>query len=511
MAESGALAGGPLGDLRAWDLELRARADRRILVAALAVALVADVVWRSGLGTFSGALLVFMVAGALAVSGRVTNPQAIGLLTGALLLGMWLALRASPWLLGPDLAAVAGLLTLAASFAQRGDRGLLDMTIPGALARGVHAGAHGVAALPFAAAALRQAPMATDRLRIRWREVLWGVLVAAPVVATLVALLASADAVFASLFRVDLRLEQALDHLVALAVGFLAMCGLLRAASAVPLPGLPPLRPRLGPVEATIVLGSVCATFGMFAAAQLVALSEGGRRVIETSGLTYAEYARSGFFQLSAVAAITLIVVLSLRALTDVSVPKARRRFVPLSVLALALTTAVVFVAVRRMNLYEAAYGLTMLRLYVKLFSLWIGGVMVLVALWLLGIGRSRHWVPSASVALGLVGLLLLNVFNPEAIVVRRNVAHAVRTGRFDPVYATSLSPDAVPALVALLPRLDPPDRRATIERLCTNAIDDGGNGWASWNGSRRAAVAAKSGLCSTGVVAEKGAASPRR
>ena len=57
-------------------------------------------------------------------------------------------------------------------------------------------------------------------------------------------------------------------------------------------------------------------------------------------------------------------------------------------------------------------------------------------------------------VAAGLVALLALNVANPEALVVRHNVAFAERTGRFDPLYLTDLSDDAVPALVDALPRL---------------------------------------------------------
>jgi len=86
-----------------------------------------------------------------------------------------------------------------------------------------------------------------------------------------------------------------------------------------------------------------------FAVAQLVALSEGGRRVIQTAGLTHAEYARTGLFQLLAVAAITLAIVLSLRAALDQPDPRIRRRFAVLAEVTVVLTLVVVFVAVRRL------------------------------------------------------------------------------------------------------------------------------------------------------------------
>jgi hypothetical protein len=314
-------------------------------------------------------------------------------------------------------------------------------------------------------------------------------------VAVLATLLASADVVFASMFRLDLDLPAFLGHVIAGMAGFVLLAGILRAASA-DLP-ITPAGPagRLGPVEVGMVLGSVATLFGAFAAAQLVALSEGGRRVIETAGLTYAQYARSGFFQLVAVAVIVLPVVLGVRALADPERARTGRVFVPLAEVCIALTLVVVLVALMRMRLYERTYGLTMLRLYVAIFSVWIGIVFVLTALWIAGLGRRRHWVPSLGVILGLAGLLALNALNPEALVVRRNVAHAEATGRFDHAYVKSLSSDAIPTLLASLDRLGGEDRAQILAGLCGRGPTADG-GWASWNRSRIAAAASLSAAC---------------
>ena len=75
----------------------------------------------------------------------------------------------------------------------------------------------------------------------------------------------------------------------------------------------------------------------------------------------------------------------------------------------------------------------------------------------------------------GLVALLALNVVNPEAVTVRHNVDFAQRSGKVDALYLTELSDDAVPALVASLPRLDPLARQQLLDHLCQPRRDESG------------------------------------
>jgi len=90
--------------------------------------------------------------------------------------------------------------------------------------------------------------------------------------------------------------------------------------------------------------------------------------------------------------------------------------------------------------------------------------------------------------------VLALNVVNPEALVVRHNVAHAERKGGFDTDYAGRLSADAVPTLVASLPRLDEDARGAVLAELC--ATRPRRAGWLSYNGGVAAAVEARNRAC---------------
>jgi hypothetical protein len=253
----------------------------------------------------------------------------------------------------------------------------------------------------------------------------------------------------------------------------------------------------LGVVEATTVLAGLVAVFAAFAVAQVVAAVRGAAYVERTAGLSYAEYARKGFFQLLAVATITLAVLLALRAATDLAAAGAgaRLRFFALSESAVVLTLVVVVVAVRRLRLYENAYGLTMLRLCSLLFAFWIAAVFVLLAFSLGGAWRHRAWLAPAAMILAVGSLLAINLANPEAIVVRRNVDRYERTGKLDLYYLEGLSDDAVPQIVRSLDRLTPADDAELRAWLCSGEHHASGGFWA-YNASRDAAIEARLQVC---------------
>lgn len=474
------------------DLSVEQRADWRVFAVTAAVAVGTDAAVRSGVASFMGAALVLLVAASMAATRRFINPQAMGLAAGAAVFGAFLMVRTSPWLLPLDIMAIGGLLVAAASFGRGGS--ILHLSIPGAVNRAAHALAHGLAAPVFLTGVRSDDPMT----RTRALPVLRGVGLAVPLLVVLGVLLASADAVFASLFD-GWDPTTAIVHAVLFGIGAWGMAGLVRVMSAAPPRDLPYLRPRLGATEMTIVLGSVVALFAAFSAAQVVALAGGGRHVIETAGLTYAEYARDGFFQLLAVAAITLGMLVGLRAVVDPEDAPTHRRFVALAETIVVLTLFIVLVALRRLGLYDHTFGLTMLRLYSQLFAVWIAVVFVLLGARVAGVLPQRHWfLPLATVA-GLALLLGLNAVNPEAIVVRHNVDHAAHTGRFDPAYLAELSDDAVPALVDALPRLDPAARGQVVASICRPPSTEF-VGWAAFNASRHSAADARRRACGVEV-----------
>jgi hypothetical protein len=135
-------------------------------------------------------------------------------------------------------------------------------------------------------------------------------------VLVVVVLLVSADAVFASLFDVG-DVGSVIQTLFWFVVGVFGVADLLRLASTDRGELSVARHHPLNALTVGTVLVSLVVVYGTFAITQAVTLTGGARRVLRTEGLSYAEYARTGFFQLLAVAAITWMVLAGLRALTD--------------------------------------------------------------------------------------------------------------------------------------------------------------------------------------------------
>ena len=117
---------------------------------------------------------------------------------------------------------------------------------------------------------------------------------------------------------------------------------------------------------------------------------------------------------------------------------------------------------------------MTMLRLWVIGAAVWMGGVLVMGALRNLGAGGARDWLIGGAVTLAFLLVLLANVFDVEAFVVRHNVGRAVSGSTLDLVYVASLSDDAVPAIGdAIQHAASSSERRSLRTALhCTDRAD---------------------------------------
>jgi hypothetical protein len=271
-------------------------------------------------------------------------------------------------------------------------------------------------------------------------------------------------------------------QLVLVVIGAIGTAGLLHVASTSPGEAVPGPGRRLGTTEWTVVLGGVVGLFVLFAGAQVVALSDGGHRVLATEGLTYAEYARAGYFQLLAVAGLTAALLLGLGTIADRAT--AGRRFTVLAEVAVGLTLVILLVAVRRLGLYEDAYGWTMLRLMVKASAVWLAVAFVLLGLRLAGTRADRAWLLPAVTVTGLLVLLGLNLMDPEAVVARHNLDRGASGRELDSWYLGGLSDDAVPVVAG---------SAAARDQLCTG--DEPGTGL-FWNRSVSRAADARARVC---------------
>ncbi|MCT9010201.1 DUF4153 domain-containing protein [Streptomyces sp. NPDC054766] len=232
---------------------------------------------------------------------------------------------------------------------------------------------------------------------------------------------------------------------------------------------VPAGRPR-NRVEWALPLIVLTVLFAAFNAVQLAVLFGGYDAVLKKTGQTYAEYARQGFWQLLVVTLLTLLVVVfALRwAPRDDASDHKLVRGVLGTLCGLALV--VVASAVRRMDMYVEAYGLTRLRVSVVAGELWLGLVIVLIMA--AGVWGAR-WLPRAVAASAAAGVLAFGLMSPDSLIAERNVQRYEDTGKFDLLYARDLSADAVPAL----DKLKEPMRSCVLRSIA----DDLGRDDAPW------------------------------
>jgi hypothetical protein len=133
--------------------------------------------------------------------------------------------------------------------------------------------------------------------------------------------------------------------------------------------------------------------------------------------------------------------------------------------LALLLMLGVVLAsAFQRLRLYQAEFGWTEQRLFVVAFLAWLGATLAWFAFTVLR-GRRERFAFGPMLA-GLIMLAGLHVLNPDAWIVRRNLAHARAGHHFDAAYAARLSADAFPTLAAAWKEFDPVQRAIIAARF---------------------------------------------
>ncbi|MFE4372404.1 DUF4153 domain-containing protein [Streptomyces sp. NPDC056835] len=470
-----------------WLTEIQPRAAAPIRVATLWSVLASAVLSALLLGAGLGLnLLIVAVPAALAAcfaaraAGRRPRPWTLVWALGGIALLAVPALRDAGL---PTFLAVVSALALG-SLALHGCRTwpgvvLGPLGLLGSVGPGTVWGWHGLRA---------RAGGSRDRVM----PVVRAVAVAAALLIVFGTLFANADAAFADLLgqlSPDVSVGDGPWRFVLFVVGFV---GALAAAHTAAAPlrwdriTVRPGRAR-GRMEWALPLIVLNLLFAAFITIQLAVLFGGYDKILRETGLTYAEYARQGFWQLLWATLLVLVVI----GLARRWAPRSGARDATLvrAVLGVlcALTLVVVAAALRRMDLYVDAYGLTRLRVSVAAVELWLGVVIVLI---LVAGAIGGRWLPRAVAASAGAAVLAFGLISPDALVAERNVQRYERSQKIDIDYFQDLSADAAPAL----DRLPEPLRSCALAGIDRN-LGDASEPWyaTSWSESRaREIVAAR-------------------
>ena len=322
--------------------------------------------------------------------------------------------------------------------------------------------------------------------------VLRGIAIAIPLLLIFGTLLTSADASFESLVNslFDLNVTEIIRMLLWLPVCTLIGGGiLLRMLSKAETTEFQYNNDgfSLGLIETSIILGLLNMLFFTFIAVQFAYFFGGTTTLSGVPDLSMANYARRGFFELVTVSLLLLPLLLAIHWLSENN-SKSRPPLVTILSASLVLMLfAVMASAMHRMSLYQATFGLTELRLYTSAFMGWLA----LVFAWFLKtvlFGNRSRFAFGAMIA-GFMVIAVMDVSNPDALIVRVNTARHAVNRPVDINYLVSLSTDAVPALVALLPTMDKPTSSYTIMQLACKLETKKSRNWRSWNWSTHSAL----------------------
>ena len=521
MTNTQTLAGAaPLTGHRTWSGRpdaARGALARSVLMHALALGVEADLLLRQGLVGLGFPLWVALVAlSAFSLanqSDRVLPRESAAWLAAAIGFASAMAWRDAEHLQALDFLAVLLALGMAGVSLGAPRLALLAPRLRDTVWAGASqllAIAAGPAPLLFSDEALSvPRPETQGRLRSAVRATL----IALPLLLVFGALLRGADPVFASLLALpDVDVDVVVSHIVLTGFFGWVVAGWARGAL------LADLTRRRAPdrlpfslemLDVTTALGGLIVLFAAFVATQLGWFFGGEAFLQARTGLTAAEYARQGFFQMVVVVLLVVPVLLGTRAALRPGKDLERRHTV-LSLPLLLLLAAMIMSGVLRMRLYVQYYGLTVERVDTLVFMGWLVIVLAWFAVTVLR-GSGRPFVAGAVIS-GLATLALLNALSPDLIVARVNIARAseARPGArpaLDLQHLASLSGEAMPLAVAAVLATPPVvdaaaatlasenrcaaarrllHRRPSAEELTRRELDDAP--WRGWNrGQRRA------------------------
>ncbi|HEU0291343.1 MAG TPA: DUF4173 domain-containing protein [Anaerolineales bacterium] len=282
-----------------------------------------------------------------------------------------------------------------------------------------------------------------------------GLLIAFPIVACFGALLAAGDVVFEqkldNFLDLDDLSENILRGALILVYAYILAGTFIHAALKSRDANLigesrPLLRPFLGFTESAVILGSVSVLFLAFVIVQFQYFF-GGQTNIGVEGYTYSQYARRGFNELITVAFFSLVLILGLSALVRRETDLQKRLYSWLSVAVVGLVLVILTSAYQRISLAIDWHGFSRLRLYPRIFLIWLALLFVTVVI--LEILRRERYFALAAVVASVGFAVSLTLVNVDAATVKHNVPRSLQGKNLNVAHLASLSSDAVPALAA--------------------------------------------------------------
>ena len=297
--------------------------------------------------------------------------------------------------------------------------------------------------------------IAPEKYKI-FKNVLIGLIISAPLLIIVTALLAEADTVFQNLIANMFKPLESIasipfaQHVGTIGIITILLFSYLAVVLKVKVEEVSEVNRKDNGNWDTIIVVTVLvmmnAVYILFCVIQFTYLFGGEETIRSIPDYTYAEYARRGFSELIVVTVINLSTLLIGLHFTK-NDGKLYRVVRVLRCLLVLCTVIILFSAHLRLKLYEEAYGYTYARIFAHTF---IGFLFILFMLTLYKLWREELPLLQAFAIATLLTYTTLNYVNVDAIIARKNIDRYVKTGVIDLDYLQELSYDAIPELTRL-------------------------------------------------------------
>jgi hypothetical protein len=284
-----------------------------------------------------------------------------------------------------------------------------------------------------------------------WKKVFIGIVISVPILFVILNLLISADAQFERILSslpqlISFRTEYVLRAIIVfvLTIGLFGfMQGLLQDSNSPAEKGADFKPITIDGIITLTVLLLLNLVYVLFIAVQFKYFFSGTL----DEGLTYAEYARRGFFELLFVTLINLTVITLVISFAK-GILGYVKKTINFSLTVLVLSSGILLIsAFMRLTMYSDAYGFTFTRVLVYSFMLFLMVILAytLVKIWLDKISLFHFYFIAT-----LIYYVGINIVNLDQFVVERNMERYETMGKIDIDYLNRMSSTGVLGLIKL-------------------------------------------------------------
>ena len=289
------------------------------------------------------------------------------------------------------------------------------------------------------------------------KAVIRGIIISIPLLAIILGLLTSADAMFSyhisnivNIFSY-INIEKLIGHTIIIlfvanySVGFLwsLMCDEEIDSTKRKIE----YKLRWNSITVLTIICCISIVYLIFSIVQISYLYGGSENIIK-SGFTYAEYARRGFFELVIVTLINFTILILSINFTKADGRKIEIVLKSLYSLLIIFTFNMILSSFYKMSLYEQAFGYTRLRILVQIFIVYLGVLLLIV---LFKVWKKRTKALKLGLIVSMVFYIGINFINIDELIIKNNIDRYFETGNIDMNYITSLSCDGIEEMKRLL------------------------------------------------------------